>query len=185
MSTTRRVDARDHHPRTGRARHLASPWWALCTVLLWSTTLTACDSEGSGPDDDAADDGGSDDGSDDAEDPFDGGGGDDGSKGNPPDGSFGDSVAPILAASCSCHIGGAGGLSFDGDAYGALVGVPAVGADMSYVEPGDVDNSYLVHKLRGTQASVGGGGGTMPPVGSLDDADIETIEAWIAAGAPE
>ena len=145
--------------------------------------LGAEDGGSEGASDDGSDDGGSDDGAN--EDPFAEDGGGDGSPDGPPDGSFGDSVAPILAASCSCHIGGAGGLSFDGDAYGALVGVPAVGADMSYVEPGDVDNSYLVHKLRGTQASVGGGGGTMPPVGSLDDADIETIEAWIAAGAPE
>ena len=111
----------------------------------------------------------------------------DGEEPPPPDGAqegFAE-VASILAASCSCHESGAGGLSFGGDAYGALVAVPANGADLSYVEPGEPENSYLVHKLRGTQASVGGAGSPMPLGGDLSEAQIVTIEAWIEDGAPE
>lgn len=99
--------------------------------------------------------------------------------------SFDADVAPILAARCSCHDGGAGGLTLGDDAYDALVGAPARGIDMPYVEPGDVEGSYLVHKLRGTQADVGGGGELMPIGGALSEAQIETIEQWIDAGAPD
>lgn len=154
--------------------------WLVPMMVL---VLGACDP---GDDEDSLDDGadvGSDDGAGDGL----GGGDDDGAGGGGPSGepTFRGDVAPILSASCGCHGGGAGGLAFDGDTYGALVGVPAVGADMVYVEPGDVEASYLVHKIRGTQASVGGSGSVMPPAGPLSDSQIETIEVWIEAGAPE
>lgn len=154
------------------------PAAALTWVLVLA--LGACDEQGDGPDDGEAGD------STGAEEPGELDGADDADSGGPGSGSlFADEVAPLLAASCSCHSAGAGGLAFDGDAYGALVGVPANGADLSYVEPGDVEASYIVHKIRGTQASVGGSGGSMPPSGPLTDAQIETIEAWIEQGALE
>lgn len=99
--------------------------------------------------------------------------------------SFEASVAPILESSCGCHIGGAGGLAFGDDPYDALVGAPARALDMPYVEPGDLEGSYLVHKLRGTQADVGGNGGPMPIGDSLSEDQVATIEAWVEAGAPD
>jgi hypothetical protein len=45
------------------------------------------------------------------------------------------------------------------------------------------ENSYLYHKITGTQASVGGSGERMPRGGQLSDAEIQTIRAWIAQGA--
>jgi hypothetical protein len=57
-----------------------------------------------------------------------------------------------------------------------------VGAPM--VVPGDPDASYLVRKLRGDAASVGGVGTPMP-IGeeTLDEAAIQAIEGWIRNGA--
>lgn len=47
------------------------------------------------------------------------------------------------------------------------------------VEVGDPDNSYLIHKLEGTQTQ----GGLMPPGGALPQTSIDTIRAWITNGA--
>ncbi len=70
-------------------------------------------------------------------------------------------------------------------AYGTLVGQPAQQATKNLVEPYSPGSSYLVLKLRGTQASAGGSGDAMPTGGErLDEADIAAIEAWIANGAP-
>jgi len=69
--------------------------------------------------------------------------------------------------------------------YDATVGAPSQQcASMNLVEPGDPERSYLVHKLRGTQGLVGGGGARMP-VGDapLDDAEEAALEAWIENGA--
>lgn len=93
-------------------------------------------------------------------------------------------IQAILSGNCSCHMAGTGGLSFGGDAYAALVGVTASGSDLAYVEPGDVGQSYLIHKLRGTQGPVGAGE-QMPLGGMLTEDQIGTIEDWIADGAPE
>lgn len=87
---------------------------------------------------------------------------------------------------CDCHNGGAGGLSMGTpeDAYMELVGVPANGAPLSRVEPGSSADSYLWHKLSGTQVDVGGGGQQMP-LGAppLDPATIDLIAQWIDEGA--
>lgn len=93
-------------------------------------------------------------------------------------------IQTIIDANCSCHTGGAGGLTMGPDAYDGIVGVMATGADLAYIEPGDTAASYLVHKLRGTHATVGGGGGQMPVGGMLTEDDIVTIEDWVNAGAP-
>lgn len=100
--------------------------------------------------------------------------------------SFATDIQPILSANCDgCHIGGgsSGGLTMDAG-YSAIVGVPSsTGTD--YIEPGDTGTSYLWHKINGTQTDVGGSGGQMPQGGQLSQADLDTIEAWILAGAPE
>jgi hypothetical protein len=52
------------------------------------------------------------------------------------------------------------------------------------VTPNDPQKSYLVHKLRGDAASVGGSVATpMPPDGALAPADVAAVEAWISNGA--
>jgi len=52
------------------------------------------------------------------------------------------------------------------------------------VRPFLPDSSYLVHKIQGTQATVGGSGERMPLIGGiLTEQEIASIRAWIAAGA--
>jgi hypothetical protein len=93
--------------------------------------------------------------------------------------SFKANVKPILSARCvACHPGFGSAAS--------LVNVPSGEAkQLSLVKPGNSAQSYLFHKLKGTQASVGGGGSTMPKGGSaLTSAQLTTIKRWIDAGAP-
>ncbi len=70
--------------------------------------------------------------------------------------------------------------------YSNTVDVPANQlATMMRVRPGQPDQSYLVHKIQGTQASAGGTGNRMPLGGTpLTQAQIDTIRDRIAAGAP-
>jgi len=158
-------------------RTLISTFCALALTL----TMAACD-PGDDGDDTAADTGTAETGGE--EGTADEGTADESSGGA--ENTFGESVAPILAASCSCHSTGVGGpLDFGDDTYAALVGVMATGAPLSYVEPGDVDASYLVNKVRGTQMMAGGGGSTMPLGGMLTEEEIVTIEKWIDGGAVE
>lgn len=73
-----------------------------------------------------------------------------------------------------------------GQAYGNTVNVESLErAGMDRIEPGAPDDSYLVHKIQGTQADVGGSGVRMPVGGQLTQAEIETIRSWIAAGAAD
>lgn len=103
-------------------------------------------------------------------------------------------VQPILDRHCvACHLyeSPQGGLSLEaGDAHGATVGVASSEAPLPRITPGDPARSYLVHKLRGTQARVGGSGAAMPfnadTGGSgLPREELELIERWIRAGAPD
>jgi len=59
---------------------------------------------------------------------------------------------------------------------------------MKRIKPNDVANSYLVHKVEGTQGAVGGSGGQMPLGCSgsscLSAAQINDIKAWINLGPP-
>lgn len=78
------------------------------------------------------------------------------------------------------------------DAYGAIVDMPSGQNQlMLYVSPGSPEDSYLWHKLQGTQLMVNGSGLTMPK-GLGDDAPTELtplqmaqVEHWILQGAPE
>ncbi|MEM6992810.1 MAG: hypothetical protein AAF721_20005 [Myxococcota bacterium] len=100
---------------------------------------------------------------------------------------FATDVAPILAASCSCHMSATPSAGLDlteGAAYGALVEADTP-AGLTLVVPGDASASYLVNKLEGTQADVGGAGGQMPPGGALPPDALATVIAWIDAGAAE
>ena len=98
-------------------------------------------------------------------------------------------VQPIFNANCTgCH-GGAmpqANMNLEASvAYGNIVDVPSgeLGT-MDRIEPGDPLQSYLIHKLRGTQLSVGGSGGQMPlGMTPLPDATIAIIRAWTQEGA--
>jgi hypothetical protein len=100
-------------------------------------------------------------------------------------------VQPIFSASCAlsgCHAGPSPAENLDlgtGAAFGAIVNVPAVQAALMRIRPGQPDSSYLVHKIQGTQASVGGSGVRMPlGRAALSQAQIDTVRAWVSAGAP-
>jgi hypothetical protein len=114
-------------------------------------------------------------------------------------------IQPIWEAHCTaaCHEPGGTWMSLMlTDAYAYVSLVDRDGTQTSLYEeyklviPGDVENSYLVHKLRDLQGeSVGSlGGVAMPAVlveggfeagASLPEVDIQLVEDWIDCGAPE
>ena len=85
-----------------------------------------------------------------------------------------------------CHLNGGNEAPLLGvaDSYETLLGF-AQGADLNYVVPGNLEESYLWHKVKGTHRSVGGSGSSMPLGGSLSEEQIGLLEAWILGGAPE
>jgi hypothetical protein len=99
--------------------------------------------------------------------------------------------ANVFSPSCAlsgCHSGPPGGglpqgmdLSSADASFASLVNVISSQAPLTArVLPFDADNSYLVHKLEGTQAV----GGQMPAAGPpLDAATIDVIRTWIDNGA--
>ncbi|KRB85540.1 hypothetical protein ASE00_01725 [Sphingomonas sp. Root710] len=82
-----------------------------------------------------------------------------------------------------------GGLSLSPTlSYDQLVNAPSVGAPkFSRVTAKKPEASYLMMKLDGTHAKVGGKGWPMPPPTNpfirLSSADRETIRRWIVQGA--
>ncbi len=99
--------------------------------------------------------------------------------------SFEADVWPTFEARClgnGCHTSVAPQMPDAAGALANLVDVPS-SATMNYVTPDIPDESYLWHKLAGTQASVGGSGATMPFGGSTCTAELQTIYAWILSGA--
>lgn len=156
---------------------------------------------GGGADDDGgngdggSDDGGSDDGANDDGANDDGANDDGGTTGGVPGGDdgggdasvFQQDIVPILQAQCGCHLGGAPSAGLDLSAtaaYDQLVGAPSSSA-LPMVTPGSADDSYLVHKMQGTQSGIAGGGGNpMPPGGSgIPAADLQVVIDWINDGA--
>ena len=103
---------------------------------------------------------------------------------------FAGAVQPILTANCAlsgCHSGAspAQGMNLSsGQAYANIVSVPSIESSLMRVKPSEPDSSYLVHKIQGTQGSVGGSGGRMP-LGrtALTQTQIDVIRQWIADGA--
>lgn len=99
-------------------------------------------------------------------------------------------IQAIFTATCSCHLTspspGNGQMELtDGKAHANIVGVPSSGLPaMNRIEPGDPDNSYLWLKINGGYVEAGGKGDPMPLIGDLTQEQLDTIEAWIIAGAP-
>lgn len=93
----------------------------------------------------------------------------------------------ILTPICTqCHAGAAAplGLSLEASgSYGNLVNVASVELpSLLRIKPGAPDSSYLVLKLEGSSAIVGG----RMPLGlpALSSEAIRTVRDWVAAGAP-
>jgi hypothetical protein len=110
-----------------------------------------------------------------------------------PLGSLWSQVYLVLDFRCTCHTapednrGGFGGLDTQESAYDSIVGVPSNDIPgMNRVEPFAPEFSYLLHKIEGRAASVGGEGNRMPPTGrALQSDDKELIRLWIEEGAEE
>lgn len=137
-------------------------------IILFMAMIAACGGGSSSDDDD--------------------GGNDDNGGIEPTLSSIQENIFTPTCARSGCHsaASASNGLSLaDGDSFSELVGVASSDVPtMDRVEAGDPDNSYLIHKLRGTQATVGGGGSDMPQGASaLSDEEIEAIEEWIENGA--
>ena len=107
--------------------------------------------------------------------------------------SFVDDIQPILASGCAlsgCHGSNANPAEKPlvlsaGQAYDNIVSI-ASGENpaMLRVSPSQPDNSYLVHKIQGTQLSVGGSGDRMP-LGQppLSQSTTDLIRRWISEAA--
>jgi hypothetical protein len=113
--------------------------------------------------------------------------------GPPPANLYTSTIQPIFNAKCTaCHAGASAPQGMDlttGTSFGMIVNVNSHELpSMKRIKPNDVANSYLVHKVEGTQAGVGGSGGKMPfgcsGSSCLTAAQINDIKAWINAGAP-
>ena len=87
----------------------------------------------------------------------------------------------LFNQSCGgCHTQGgrSGGLALD-DFPATTIDVLSSTA-LDYIEPGDPDGSYILHKLLGTQFDVGGGGSRMPQGGPFwSDTNIARLIAYI------
>lgn len=93
-------------------------------------------------------------------------------------------IQPIWNDSCApCHTMSASGSLSLANAYDKIVNVKSSQSDLDRIEPTEPGNSYLWHKIKGTQSSVGGGGSVMPPSGNLSTAQTTSIETWIQQGA--
>ena len=102
--------------------------------------------------------------------------------------SFSKDIAPLLKSHCAaCHLTGEepGLMALHPKAaYKFLVGVPSTESKLLRVKPGSAQDSYMVHKLEGTQLKVGGLGMRMPMEGApLTPDEIGMIRRWIDAGA--
>ncbi len=98
-------------------------------------------------------------------------------------------VQPIWNGSCTCHLMGGSGTMVapfltlnPGMSIAQLVGVPSEQSGLNRIEAASTDESYLWLKLTGAHETVGEGD-PMPPTGTLDDEQLQIVEAWILAGA--
>jgi hypothetical protein len=101
--------------------------------------------------------------------------------------TFSEIQTQVFNARCTgCHSGAGApqGLNLSaGASYGLLVNVASAEVpSLMRVEPGNADDSYIIHKLEGASSIVGV---RMPAGGPfLDQATIDRIRAWIDSGAP-
>ncbi len=103
--------------------------------------------------------------------------------------TFSDVQGTVFVPFCFCHVGASAplGLVLDTDAtYDLLVNTPsAQRPELFRVEPGNPDESYIIHKLEGGPDIVGF---RMPAIelgasAHLSQETINRIRDWITAGA--
>ncbi len=85
-----------------------------------------------------------------------------------------------------CHISASLGnlsLSNDGSLRTRLLAPSTNLPSMPLVTPGNLNNSYLWHKLVGSHLDVNGSGDLMPPNQSLAPEQLELVSNWIEEGA--
>jgi hypothetical protein len=102
--------------------------------------------------------------------------------------TFETDVAPLVAYECvGCHAGedAEAGLDLYSDPWGVLVDGASAQSDLPLVAPGDALQSYVWHKVNGTQVLADGAGSNMPLGRWLTEEEIARIGAWIDAGALE
>ncbi|MDC0716733.1 hypothetical protein [Nannocystis bainbridge] len=99
--------------------------------------------------------------------------------------SFEADIQPIFADYCTCHGDGKPDPDLGiGRAWASIVGRPSDDVKgMDLVAPGATADSYLWHKIAGSQDEVGGEGKRMPPNDELQPGDVAAIQQWIADGA--
>lgn len=100
---------------------------------------------------------------------------------------FAANVQPLINMACNCHQSTPLMAPFSlkpGEAYANLVNKPAMQLpSMMLVKPGVLNESYVWHKVNGTQLQVGGMGMIMPSTVPLHADELKVFERWIAAGA--
>ena len=94
-------------------------------------------------------------------------------------------LAPLLLACTGCHSGEEAESGLDLSDPWAIVGVQSTQAEMMLLEPYNHLESYLWHKVAGTQGIAGGLGTGMPIGDTWSDENIELLALWIDLGMPE
>jgi len=97
-------------------------------------------------------------------------------------------IRPLALAKCTgCHTGGGASAGFSADVYTSWLANSTQVPSMKRVNPGSTATSYVWHKLSGTQGTVGGSGLRMPRSGPpyLSAQEMQLVESWILAGAPQ
>ena len=94
-------------------------------------------------------------------------------------------LAPKLASCTGCHDPERAEAGLDLTNVRALFDQPSGQHDMPLITPGNHRQSYLWHKVAGTQGIAGGLGTRMPVGARWTDEDIDLLARWIDLGAPE
>jgi len=94
-------------------------------------------------------------------------------------------LAPKIAGCLGCHAGQSPEAGLDLSEIQALVGVESSQLGMPLIQPGNHLQSYLWHKVAGTQSIAGGLGRRMPLDHQWSEDDIELLARWIDLGAPD
>jgi len=93
-------------------------------------------------------------------------------------------LLPRLQACTACHSGDAPDAQLDlTELRTATLDVPSRQLDMALITPGDHLESYLWHKVNGSQGVAGGAGARMPLGDAWTDEDVDLLARWIDLGA--
>lgn len=77
-------------------------------------------------------------------------------------------------------------LTYDAGLLDRLLSGSSSLGSVPYVVPGNPEGSYLYQKITNTHAESGARGGDyMPPSGLMPNSNIDLVQDWIAAGAPD